>query len=69
VGGGPIPGNLCPFPKIIGIIHSLAYEIALPTRARPSFPHSQSLPSGSLYELLIFTHQRADRLKTTMREN
>ena len=30
VGGGPIPGNLCPFPKIIGIIHSLAYEITLP---------------------------------------
>ena len=34
---------------------------------RPSFPHSQSLPSGSFYNPLI--HQRADRLKTTVTEN
>ena len=34
---------------------------ALPTRARPSFPHSQPLPLGSLQKPLI--HQRADRSK------
>ena len=34
---------------------------ALPTRARPSFPYSQSLPSGSLQKPLILIHQRADR--------
>ena len=26
-------------------------SMALPTRARPSFPHSQSLPSGSLHKI------------------
>ena len=31
-----------------------------PTRARPSYSHSQSLPSGSLHSL-IHIHQRADR--------
>ena len=36
-------------------------SIALPTRAKPSFPHSQSLPSGSLKKPLILIHQRADR--------
>ena len=46
--------------------------MALPTRARfwatktggpcpPSFPHSYSLPSGSLHKPLIFIHQRVDR--------
>ena len=35
--------------------------MALPTRARPSFPHSQSLSSGSLHKPLILIHQRADR--------
>ena len=34
---------------------------ALPTRARPSFSHHQSLPSGSLYKRLSLLHQRADR--------
>ena len=34
---------------------------ALPTRARPSFLHSQSLPLGSLHKPLILIHQRADR--------
>ena len=34
---------------------------ALPTRERPSFPHRQSLPSGSLHKPLIFIYQRADR--------
>ena len=36
--------------------------MAPPIRTRPSFPLSQSLPSGSF-------HQRADRPKTTITEN
>ena len=35
----------------------------------PSFSLSQSLPSGSFHKPLIFLHQRADRLKTTITEN
>ena len=38
-------------------------SIALPTRARPSFPHSQSLPSGSFHKPLILIHQRVYRMK------
>jgi len=38
-------------------------------RTRPRFLHSQSLPSGSFYKPLILTHQRADRMKTTITEN
>jgi len=55
-------------------------SMALPTRVRPSFSHSQSLSSGSLHKLLILIYQRADRrsknyspmasrTKTTMTEN
>ena len=33
-------------------------SLALPIRTRPRFPHSQSLPSGSFYKLLILIHQR-----------
>ena len=40
-----------------------------PIRTRPSFPLSQSLPSGSFHKPLIFLHQKADRKKTTMTEN
>ena len=43
--------------------------MALPTRARPSFPHSQSLPSGRVHKPLILIHQRADRKKTTITGN
>ena len=43
--------------------------MALPTRARPSFSHSQSLPSGSLNKLLILLYQRTDRMKTIITEN
>ena len=50
--------------KIKGLL-----SMALPTRARPSFPHSQCFPSGSLHKPLIFIHQRADRMKTTVTEN
>ena len=41
----------------------------LTIRTRPSFPHSQSLPSGSFHKPLILLHQRADRMKTTVTEN
>ena len=36
-------------------------SITLPSRARLSFPHSQSLPSGSLHNPLVLIHQRANR--------
>ena len=44
-------------------------SMALPTRARPSFPHSQSLPLGNLHKPLIHIHYRADRMKTTQKAN
>ena len=44
-------------------------SLALPIRTRPSFPHSQSLSSGSFHKPLILLHQRADRLKTTITES
>ena len=43
--------------------------MTLPTGARPSFPHSQSLPSGSFHKPLMLIHQKADRMKTTITEN
>jgi len=39
-----------------------------PIRTRPSFPHSQSLPSGSFLKPLFLIHQRTDRMKTTHTE-
>ena len=33
-------------------------SMAFPTKARPSFPDSQSLPSGSFHKPLILIHQR-----------
>ena len=42
---------------------------APPIRTRPSFPLSQSLPSGCFDKSLILFHQRTDRLKTTITEN
>ena len=44
-------------------------SMAPPIRTRPSFPLSQSLPSGSVPKPLILLHQRADRMKTTITEN
>ena len=41
-------------------------SMAPPIRTRPSFPLSQSLPSGSFHKPLILLHQREDRLKTTV---
>ena len=42
---------------------------APPSRTRPSFPHRQSLSSGSFHKPLILSHQRADRMKTASTEN
>ena len=45
-------------------------SMAPPIRTRPSFPLSQSLPSGSFHNKPdILLYQRADRLKTTITEN
>ena len=44
-------------------------SMTLPIRTRPSFPLSQSLPSGSFHNPLILLHQRADRMKTIITEN
>ena len=44
-------------------------SMAQTIRTRPSFPLSQSLPSGSFHKPLFLLHQRADRLKTTVIEN
>ena len=44
-------------------------SIAPPIRIRPSFPLSQSLPSGSFHKPLIFIYQRTDRMKTIITEN
>ena len=44
-------------------------NMALPVRTRPSFPFSQSPPSGNFHEPLILNHQGADRLKTAITEN
>ena len=49
-----------PYPSAENWIKDLL-SMVLPTRARSSFPHSQSLPSGSLHKSLSLTHQRADR--------
>ena len=51
--------------------HSLSTEnwikdllnMAPPIRTRPSFPLSQSLPSGNFHKPLILFHQKADRVK------
>ena len=40
-----------------------------PIRARPSFPLSQALSSGSFCKPFILLQQRADRMKTTITEN
>ena len=63
--------------QITGREHSPAHQQKVglkiywagPIRTRPSFPHSQSLPSGSFHKPLILLHQWADRMKTTVTEN
>ena len=54
-----------PHPSTKNCIKDLL-SMVLPIRTRHSFPHSQSLPSGSFHKPLILLHQRADRLKTTI---
>ena len=44
-------------------------SMAPPIRTSPSFPHSQSLWSGSFHKPLILIHQVADRMKTRITEN
>ena len=44
-------------------------SMASPIRARPRFPHSQALPSGTFNKPLSLIHQRVDRMKTTVTEN
>ena len=46
--------------------HSAFFIVQL---SRPSFPLSQSIPSGSFHKPLILLHQRANRLKATITEN
>ena len=57
-----------PYPSTENWIKDLL-SMAPPIRTRPSFPLSQSLPSGSFHEHLILLYQRANRLKTTITEN
>ena len=40
-----------------------------PIRTRPSFPPSQSLPTGSFHKLLILLCQRAGRMKTSVTQS
>ena len=46
--------------------HSAFFIVQL---SRPSFPLSQSIPSGSFHKPLILLHQRANRLEITITEN
>ena len=43
-------------------------SMALLTKARPNFHHSQYFQSGSFRKLLILIHQRVDRVKTRITE-
>ena len=43
-------------------------SMAPPIRTKPSFPLSQSLPSGNFHKPLILIHQRTDGMKTTITE-
>ena len=44
-------------------------SMAPPIRTRPSFPLSQSIPSGRFHKPLTLLHQRKDSLKTIVTEN
>ena len=55
-----LPGREQPQPSADNWITALLSK-ALLTRARSSFSHHQSLPSGSLHKHLSLLHQRADR--------
>ena len=45
-------------------LHYIFIEHGQFIRTRPSFPHSQSLPTGSFHKSVILIHQRAYRMKT-----
>ena len=53
VGGKPLP--------LAGNWIKALLSTALPIRERPSFPHSQSFPSGNLHWASSLIYQRADR--------
>ena len=57
-----------PYPSTEYRINDLL-SMAPPIRTRPSFPYSQSLPTGSFHKLLILIHQQADKMKITVTEN
>ena len=63
------------FSDLITCLHALnmlsskkKMSMALPTRAKPSLPHSQSLPSGSFHKPFTPNHQRADRMNHSHRK-
>ena len=56
-----------PHPSIENWLKDLL-SMAPPIRTRPSFPLSQSLPSGSFHKPFILISQRTDRMKTTITE-
>lgn len=63
------------FSDLITCLHALnmlsskkKMSMALPTRAKPSLPHSQSLPSGSFHKPFTLNHQRADRMNHSHRK-
>ena len=57
-----------PYPSTENWIEDLL-SLPPPISTRPSFPLSQSFPSGSFHKPLILLHQRTDRLKSTITEN
>ena len=70
----PSPGDL-PDPGIEPVSPALEADALTSeppgklTRVRPSFPQSQSLPSGSFHKPFILIYQRPERMKTTFTEN
>ena len=58
---GQTTGREQPCPSIENWIKDLLSMIPL-IRTSPSFPHSQSLPSGSFHKPLILISQRAERI-------
>ena len=54
-----------PYQSAANCIKALLSKV-LPTRAKPSFPHHQSLSSGSLHKSLSLIHQKAVRRRSTV---
>ena len=53
-----------PINRKLDLRFTLILSMVPPIRTRPSFPHSQSLSSGSFLKPLILINQRANRMKT-----